>query len=418
MTNLIKNILWQYGLQILKYLFPLLLVPYLTRVLGTDGYAVYAYSLSFMGIVQTIADFGFMLSGTKKVIQRRNDRSALSNLLGSITQARLLLASALFVGISIVVRFIPLMRLHYDYVVLAYISTILRALLPDFMFQGFEEMGPLTTRYFVSKIVTVCGTLMFVKSPADLLIVPLADIAGGVVSLIWSLGIIKNEYGVSLRFVKLRNVIAELMDSAIYCISNIGTTLVSGFTTFVVGIVLSDSDQIAYWSLAMTTVGAVQALYAPISNSLYPHVVARGDYTPAIRLGIIAAPVLLMGTIAYSALADAIFLLLGGPDYVAGSWVMRALAPILPLSFYSILIGWPVLGAIGKVRALTLSTVMSGVFNAVLLVFVGFSGCANLATICIIRCISEFVLLVSRANVLLLKKREGDHRNHERKKLC
>lgn len=46
-----KNTLWQYGLQILKYLFPLLLIPYLTRILGTEGYAVYAYVLSFMGVV-------------------------------------------------------------------------------------------------------------------------------------------------------------------------------------------------------------------------------------------------------------------------------------------------------------------------------------------------------------------------------
>ncbi len=66
-----KNTLWQYGLQILKYLFPLLLIPYLTRILGTEGYAVYAYVLSFMGVVQTIADFGFTLSGTKKVVDLR-----------------------------------------------------------------------------------------------------------------------------------------------------------------------------------------------------------------------------------------------------------------------------------------------------------------------------------------------------------
>lgn len=53
-NTLAKNIIWQYGLQVLKYVFPLILVPYLTRVLGTGGYAVYAYVLSFMGIVQTV----------------------------------------------------------------------------------------------------------------------------------------------------------------------------------------------------------------------------------------------------------------------------------------------------------------------------------------------------------------------------
>ncbi len=72
-NTLAKNIIWQYGLQVLKYVFPLILVPYLTRVLGTGGYAVYAYVLSFMGIVQTLADFGFMLSGTKQVVDLRDN---------------------------------------------------------------------------------------------------------------------------------------------------------------------------------------------------------------------------------------------------------------------------------------------------------------------------------------------------------
>ena len=82
--TLAKNIIWQYGLQVLKYVFPLILVPYLTRVLGTGGYAVYAYVLSFMGIVQTLADFGFMLSGTKRVVELRDCREGLSRLLGSM----------------------------------------------------------------------------------------------------------------------------------------------------------------------------------------------------------------------------------------------------------------------------------------------------------------------------------------------
>ena len=104
-----KNTLLQYGLQILKYLFPLLLIPYLTRILGTEGYAVFAYVLSFMGVVQTIADFGFTLSGTKKVVDLRGDTAALSRLVGAITVARLMLLCGLFFCVMVVTRFIPIM---------------------------------------------------------------------------------------------------------------------------------------------------------------------------------------------------------------------------------------------------------------------------------------------------------------------
>ena len=120
--------------------------------------------------------------------------------------------------------------------------------------------------------------------------------------------------------------LAELKRSAVYCVSNIGTTLVSGFTTFVVGIVLTDPTEIAYWSLALTTVSAVQALYSPISSSLYPHVVAHRDLGAVRKMAIMAAPALLVGTVAYCLLSPQVFFLLGGQGYVAGSWVMVALS--------------------------------------------------------------------------------------------
>ena len=405
--TLARSIIWQYGLQILKYVFPLILVPYLTRVLGTGCYAVYAYVLSFMGIVQTLADFGFMLSGTKRVVDLRDSREGLSFLLGSITLARLVLALLLCVGVVVVAQFIPLLHDNMGYLLVAYASTVLKALLPDFMFQGFEDMEPLTTRFFVAKVVTVALTLLTVHGPEDLLLVAVADVLGGLVALAWSFITVHSRYGVRVSFDGLSSALFELKLSAVYCVSNIGTTLVSGFTTFVVGIVLTDPKDVAYWSLALTTVSAVQALYQPISSSLYPHVMANRDLGPAKKMAFLAAPALVVGTIAYCLLSPQVFLLLGGQDYVEGSWVMVALSGVLPLSFYSILIGWPVLGALGRINELTCSTVISGVVNAALLLLMGVTGSSSLLAICLIRCIAEAVLLVTRGFALYvcLRKR-------------
>lgn len=159
-----KNMLWQYGLQVLKYLFPLLLFPYLTRVLGTEGYAVYAYVLSFMGVIQTIADFGFTFSGTKGVVESAHDDKAVSRLVGNITVARVILIALLLIGVLLIVPFIPILSENVLYVVLAYIAVSLRSLLTDFMFQGYEQMGPLTTRYCASKGLMVVLTLLAVHS--------------------------------------------------------------------------------------------------------------------------------------------------------------------------------------------------------------------------------------------------------------
>lgn len=395
-----KNTLWQYVLQILKYLFPLLLIPYLTRVLGTEGYAVYAYVLSFMGVVQTIADFGFTLSGTKKVVDLRGDTAALSRLVGAITVARLMLLCGLFVCVMVVTRFIPIMAENTVYVIWAFFATAGRTVLPDFIFQGNERMGPLTTRYFASKGVQVALTILLVRGPGDLILVAVADVLSEIVDIAWSYRAQKRMFGVGIARPTFKESFEELRVSAIYCVSNVSSSLFSGFTTVIIGLAITNKTDIAFWSLTLTTVNAVQSLYTPIANSLYPHMIKNRDFGFARKLALVALPALILGTVAYCALSKPIMLVLGGPEYVGGAHVMWMISPIFIFSFYGILIGWPVLGAMGHVKELTVSTLFTGIVNVVSLLALYLTGLITLDVICVVRWGCDALLLLARVFML------------------
>lgn len=395
-----KNTLWQYGLQILKYLFPLLLIPYLTRILGTEGYAVYAYVLSFMGVVQTIADFGFTLSGTKKVVDLRGDTAALSRLVGAITVARLMLLCGLFFCVMVVTRFIPIMAENTVYVIWAFFATAGRTVLPDFIFQGNERMGPLTTRYFASKGVQVALTILLVRGPGDLILVAVADVLSEIVDIAWSYRAQKRMFGVGIARPTFKESFEELRVSAIYCVSNVSSSLFSGFTTVIIGLAITSKTDIAFWSLTLTTVNAVQSLYTPIANSLYPHMIKNRDFGFARKLALVALPVLVLGIVAYCALSKPIMLVLGGPEYVGGAHVMWMISPIFIFSFYGILIGWPVLGAMGHVKELTVSTLFTGIVNVVSLLALYLAGLITLDVICVARWGCDALLLLVRGFML------------------
>lgn len=395
-----KNTLWQYGLQILKYLFPLLLIPYLTRILGTEGYAVYAYVLSFMGVVQTIADFGFTLSGTKKVVDLRGDTAALSRLVGAITVARLMLLCGLFFCVMVVTRFIPIMAENTVYVIWAFFATAGRTVLPDFIFQGNERMGPLTTRYFASKGVQVALTILLVRGPGDLILVAVTDVLSEIVDIAWSYRAQKRMFGVGIARPTFKESFEELRVSAIYCVSNVSSSLFSGFTTVIIGLAITSKTDIAFWSLTLTTVNAVQSLYTPIANSLYPHMIKNRDFGFARKLALVALPALVLGIVAYCALSKPIMLVLGGPEYVGGAHVMWMISPIFIFSFYGILIGWPVLGAMGHVKELTVSTLFTGIVNVVSLLTLYLSGLITLDVICVVRWGCDALLLLVRVFML------------------
>lgn len=408
-----KNTLWQYGLQILKYLFPLLLIPYLTRILGTEGYAVYAYVLSFMGVVQTIADFGFTLSGTKKVVDLRGDTAALSRLVGAITVARLMLLCGLFFCVMVVTRFIPIMAENTVYVIWAFFATAGRTVLPDFIFQGNERMGPLTTRYFASKGVQVALTILLVRGPGDLILVAVADVLSEIVDIVWSYRAQKRLFGVGIARPTFKESFEELRVSAIYCVSNVSSSLFSGFTTVIIGLAITSKTDIAFWSLTLTTVNAVQSLYTPIANSLYPHMIKNRDFGFARKLVLVALPVLVLGIVAYCALSKPIMLVLGGPEYVGGAHVMWMISPIFIFSFYGILIGWPVLGAMGHVKELTVSTLFTGIVNVVSLLALYLAGLITLDVICVARWGCDALLLLVRVFMLwrVARSKTDFHKN-------
>lgn len=408
-----KNTLWQYGLQILKYLFPLLLIPYLTRILGTEGYAVYAYVLSFMGVVQTIADFGFTLSGTKKVVDLRGDTAALSRLVGAITVARLMLLCGLFFCVMVVTRFIPIMAENTVYVIWAFFATAGRTVLPDFIFQGNERMGPLTTRYFASKGVQVALTILLVRGPGDLILVAVADVLSEIVDIVWSYRAQKRLFGVGIARPTFKESFEELRVSAIYCVSNVSSSLFSGFTTVIIGLAITSKTDIAFWSLTLTTVNAVQSLYTPIANSLYPYMIKNRDFGFARKLALVALPVLVLGIVAYCALSKPIMLVLGGPEYVGGAHVMWMISPIFIFSFYGILIGWPVLGAMGHVKELTVSTLFTGIVNVVSLLALYLAGLITLDVICVARWGCDALLLLVRVFMLwrVARSKTDFHKN-------
>ena len=104
---------------------------------------------------------------------------------------------------------------------------------------------------------------------------------------------------------------------------------------------------------------------------------------------------------------------LGGEEFIAGAQVMWMISPVLPISFYAILVGWPILGAMGHVRELTASTVLTGIFNVLVLLALYLTGYATLESICLVRCLVEGLLLGTRSFSLVMAARDEKRKDEK-----
>lgn len=391
-----KNTVFLYGLQIAKYVFPLVTIPYLTRVLGPDTFAIRAYVLAAMSFMFIFLNFGFIPYGTRAIVATTGDPNQTRLETSTITYLRI--AFAIVGGLALVplTMAIPLLAQNPAYVAIAYLGTVMRAQLPDFVFQGQEDMGIMTYRFVASQAVAVVLIFALVHSPAHLLRVAIIETLASFIGLAWSWENVIRKRGISFVHSSWSKAKSVLQEANVFFIGIAATTAYTSLTTILIGIFVPDQAQISYWSLAITVITAVQALYAPIQSSLYPHMIRSHDWDLLKKLLAVGIPLTVVGVVAIIALDDVIMLLLGGKEYLEGAAVIAYLAPLLVFSYPAELLGYPVLSAIGWTKEQAYTSVIAGVFHLVGMGMLIGLGTFTIPWVALLRCCTEAVLATSR----------------------
>ncbi len=391
-----RNTFFQYLLQGAQYIFPLITIPYLTRVLGPDVYAVRAYVLAAMAFLQTIINYGFNTYGTRVIALASAEGKSLDTPTSAIIYLRFMLC---FVGLAILcisIPLIPILAQNPIYALIAFLNICLTGMLPDFVFQGIEDMKIITQRYVASQVVAVACIFLFIKGSEQLLLVPTFETIATLIALVWSWVDIFTVRKVRIRKVPFKTLREMFKGSTAFFVSNAADTLLSNLTTLLIGIYITSDADISYWSLAIMVISAIQALYSPITNSLYPHMIKKRDFKLARKLLILGVSVALVGTIVYACLSDVVMAIIGGPEYADGAYVLRLTSPILVFSYVVLLLGFPVLAAVGKIKLLTMTSLIAATFQIIGFVVLITTGRFELFTVAVLRDLTEFVFMISR----------------------
>lgn len=397
------NAVMLYGMTAAKIVLPLLTLPYLTRVLSKDCYGVVAYVKSIMCFAQVLIDFGFMLSATKDIALAGKEKNRVNAILGDVLAARLMLSALAAAGMFVAAVSIPMLRPYVLFTMLNFVVVFLTVFLFDFFFRGIEEMSVITSRYVLMRSISVALTFLFVKSDADILMLPVLEIVGSLAAIVFVLHEIHRR-GYACAFTGVSAAWQKLRCSAIYFASNAATTTFNALTTLIIGIYLPP-DQVADWSICLQMVMVVQMFYNPVADSLYPHMVKRRDLAFSLKLiGIFSMLVVLGGVFTWFGAAFSLTLI-GGAKYTSAVPLLRAFIPLLLFSFLAIMFGWPMLGAIGGERETTVSTVFAGFVQVlglgVLLMFDAF----GVVALALLRGGTDLLLFALRGGFFFLKWR-------------
>lgn len=394
-SKIAQNTIMLYGLNIAKIVFPLLTLPYLTRVLSIELYGVVAYVKATMQYMQLIIDFGFMLSGTKDIVLLRNDKKSLGLVVGDILLARLLLVLISFFILLFMILAIPILNKNILYTILSFIGVALSVFLFDYLFRGIEKMSVITIRFFVMRGFATLLTFFLVKNNDDYLWIPILEIIGSLIAVFLVRREVK-KLGLIICFSTIKNAVNKLVESATYFASNMATTAFGALNTLLIGVFLQPTD-VAYWSISMQLIGGIQSLYSPITSGIYPEMIKNKNINLIKKVLKFFMPIVFCGCVFSFSVAEYALTVVGGTRYVSAAPTFQLLIPILFFSFPGIVLGWPTLGAIGKAKEVSITTFVTAVFQLVGLLLLACIGRFTLIPLAILRSLTELLLLLLRA---------------------
>ena len=158
--NFIYNILYQ----LLTIVTPLLVTPYVSRVLQPEGIGIYAYAYATANYFVLVTMMGLNNYGNRMIAKNRENRSNLSQVFWSIYLMQLSISIICIIGYILMVVIFKDNNIIYWIMILYVISAGIDI---TWFFQGLEEFRITVGRNTIVKIVSTICIFSFVKSKSD-----------------------------------------------------------------------------------------------------------------------------------------------------------------------------------------------------------------------------------------------------------
>ena len=168
-NSVVYNGLWLMILQGVNTILPMITIPYITRILGAEGYGIFSAAQNWIFYLQVIVEYGFGLWGARKVaLIKDDDTEEISEIFSEILNARIILCILSFILMCTISAIANISIDRFICQIILYAMIIGSMLQLIWLFQGKENMKPITIINIISRIISVLLIFIFVKNKSDI----------------------------------------------------------------------------------------------------------------------------------------------------------------------------------------------------------------------------------------------------------
>jgi O-antigen/teichoic acid export membrane protein len=175
-TSLKRNFIYNFSLNIINILFPLITSPYISRVLGANNLGKYNFSLSFSNWFLIFATFGTTTYGVREIAKVRDNKKILDKTFSEIFFINFI-ATLITLLVYIIIIFLNAKTNKEILLFLvSALSIFLNLFCIDWLYMGLEDFKIITLRSLLIKLICLVSIFIFIKQRNDYVIYALISV--------------------------------------------------------------------------------------------------------------------------------------------------------------------------------------------------------------------------------------------------
>lgn len=380
-------------------LFPMVTLPYVSRILGVTGLGTVQFAIANMNYFINLAMLGIPVYGIRACASVRSQPDKLKQTVQEIAVINTISTTISFVLLVILVGTVPVLRTEATLYWVLSASMILNVIGVEWFYKAIEEYSYITIRSLIGKIVAIILMLTLVRQTEDYVIYAgltvLASVGFNVFNFVRLFSILQGPaYPLSTL-----NLKRHLLPVMLFFLMSLSVTIYSNLDTTMLGF-FKGANEVGIYSLAVKIKSLLVAFVTSIGTVLLPRLSVyhseRQEVAFKQLVGKALHFVLLLALplVVYFILnAKQIVLFISGEVFLSASWPVALIMPSVVFIGLSNITGIQVLVPMNCEQFVVYSTMIGAVVNvivnAILIRSLGSHGTA------IANVISEgFVLLV------------------------
>ena len=273
--SLKSNFIYSSILTVSKYLFPLIVYPYVSRTLGLSNIGIVNFIDNLVNYFVYLSMMGIATIGVREIAAVRDQREQLSKTFSSLLSLTFISTLMAIAILWIAMYTIPALIPHQDLLYVGLVKLVFNLFLMEWFFMGMEDFKYITNRSLLVKCVYVLCVFLFVRETSDYKIYYALTVGTVIANALVNIVYIRKFVRFNLHGIHLEAFYKPFLIMGVYVLlTNVYTSLNPVWLGFV-----TNTDEVGYFTTATKLHMIIMSFLLSFANILFPrvsHLLAEG----------------------------------------------------------------------------------------------------------------------------------------------